>query len=86
MKDVLEDFSPLHALNKALPPILILTGAADSTTPVKGMRAFCDKARQLGGLCDLIEYEGQAHGFFNYNDGTNPYYRKTLDELIRFIG
>ncbi|MGC9452114.1 MAG: alpha/beta hydrolase [Oceanipulchritudo sp.] len=85
VRDVLEDFSPLHAMKKPLPPILILTGAADTTTPVAGMRAFRDKAVQFGGACELIEYEGQGHGFFNYNDGNNPCYRQTLDEMIRFL-
>ena len=85
VKDVLEEFSPLHALKEVLPPVLILTGAADTTTPVGGMRAFRDKAVSLGGQCELIEYEGQGHGFFNFMDGENPYYRQTLDEMIRFL-
>lgn len=85
VKDVWKDFSPLHALEKPLPPILILSGVEDETTPIQGMRAFRDKAVALGGQCEIKEYEGQAHGFFNHRDGKNPYYSLTLKEVFQFL-
>ncbi len=30
-------------------------------------------------------YEGQRHGFFNYQDGGNPYYYKTVGDMLIFL-
>ena len=38
-----------------------------------------------GNQCQLVGYEGQAHGFFNYGRGGGKYYDETLAELDKFL-
>lgn len=35
--------------------------------------------------CELKTYPGQPHGFFNYRNGKNPYYDRTVAEMTRFL-
>ena len=42
-----------------------------------------------GNRCELKLYQDQKHGFFNYRDGTNDYYYKTVydaDAFLKSIG
>jgi hypothetical protein len=40
---------------------------------------------EAGPRCDLHWYEGQAHGFFSYGDGTCEHYYTTTAEADRFL-
>lgn len=59
-----ERLSPLHASLSSVPPTAIFHGTADRITPIAGARAFRDKARQLGRVCELHEFPDRGHGFF----------------------
>ena len=42
-----------------------------------------------GNHCQLVGYEGQAHGFFNYGRGDGEHYKKTvraMDEFLASLG
>ena len=41
--------------------------------------------KKAGNRCELVGYEGQAHGFFNYGRGGNEYYEKTVAALDDFL-
>lgn len=66
--EVCHGLSPLHALDASslLPPTLMLHGTADTTTPIEGARRFRDRGAALGARCDLREYPGRKHAFFNH--------------------
>ena len=38
----------------------------------------------VGGDCEVIEYPGQKHGFFNYRGPGSPYYRKTVGDMLYY--
>ena len=48
-----------------LPPTIIFHGVADVVVPIQIARAFCNRAEAAGRSCELHEYPGQNHGFFN---------------------
>ncbi|GIW94970.1 MAG: lipase [Pirellulaceae bacterium] len=82
-----EQVSPFHNIQRwdRLPPTLILHGRADTTVPYRTVELFCEAMRKAGADCELIGYEGQPHGFFNYGRGDNRYYRETLEAVDRFL-
>jgi acetyl esterase len=72
-----------------LPPTVIFHGAADKLVPIATIRAFCTRATAAGRRCELHEYEGQGHGFFNSRN-VGPalgasYYEDTLSKSFRFL-
>jgi acetyl esterase/lipase len=56
-----KDISPAENIKKKLPPILIIEGAADTETPLLAVQRFCERARQMGGTCELHVYPGLGH-------------------------
>lgn len=77
--------SPLHHVAPGNPPAVVLHGDADKVVPVETARAFADAMTTAGNRCDLIVYEGAGHGFFNYREEDNPYFKETLRETDRFL-
>lgn len=47
------------------PPMQLFHGDADRIVPIASVRTFCGKVVAQGGRCDLREYVGEGHGFFN---------------------
>lgn len=82
--DQAEKLSPYHQLTKSLPPTLILHGKADTTVPYKTVELFTAKAKELGCDCVLVGYDGQQHGFFNYQRSQDNY-QATRDEMLKFL-
>jgi acetyl esterase len=56
-----KDISPAENIVKRLPPILLMEGAADSETPLTGVKRFCERAKEVGGTCELHLYPGLGH-------------------------
>lgn len=82
-QDEVAKISP-SAMNVAVfPPMLILHGESDRIVPVDTVRTFCSKVSAAAGSCELHEYAGQGHGFFNRHtkdaQGLAPY----DDTLVR---
>ncbi|MEP6669080.1 MAG: alpha/beta hydrolase [Chthoniobacter sp.] len=75
-----EAISPIHHVSEHLPPTLILHGRADTTVPFASAEAFAAEMKKKGNRCDLVGYEGQAHGFFN-----STRYDETLAEADKFL-
>lgn len=79
------ELSPVHHVKPGTPPTLILHGKADTTVPYFTAEAFARAMKAAGNRCDLIGYEGQTHGFFNYGRGDGRYYRETLAAADAFL-
>ncbi|MBM4154783.1 MAG: alpha/beta hydrolase [Lentisphaerae bacterium] len=75
--------SPAHHVGKGAPPCIMFFGTKDALLP--GAEAFRKRAREAGGRCEIVTYEGQAHGFFNHGRGGDEYFKKTLAEADRFL-
>jgi len=80
-----QEGSPIHHLRTGLPPTLILHGKADTTVPYADVERFCAEANALGNQCQLVGYDGAAHGFFNPSNADGKWYRETLLEADRFL-
>ena len=82
-----QEISPIHQLTKDAAPSIIFHGRADTTVPYLTVEAYAKEAMRLGNQCELVGYEGEPHGFFNYGRGGNPgpAYLKTLSRLHEFL-
>jgi acetyl esterase/lipase len=57
----------IRAIRPGLPPMLIMHGTADRVVPFAGTYEFARKSTKKKNFCRLMEFEGQGHGFFNFN-------------------
>jgi acetyl esterase/lipase len=77
------DFSPLHNISSQTPPAIILLGTEDHLIPVATARKFQEEMHGKGNRCDLFLFNGQKHGFFNYQ--YPEYYNKTIQKADSFV-
>ncbi len=80
-----QTLSPLHNLNNQLPSLLAFFGSNDRHIPLVTIQRFKDQLQQLNISHNIFIYNNQPHGFFNYNDGRNPFYHETLKETLSFL-
>jgi acetyl esterase/lipase len=81
--------SPYHHIRKGAPPAIIFHGKADTTVPYATVELFAKKMTEQGNRCELVGFEGQSHGFFNFGRGGGQGYRETLrktDEFLASLG
>ena len=78
-------FSPFHQDKKGMADVLIMVGTEDNLIPVKTMEDFRSDVENSGGNCMLVLYKGQGHGFFNKGRENGKYFRKTRDEMEKFL-
>lgn len=74
----------IRAIDKGLPPTLILHGTADRVVPFGGSYEFARKSAKKKNFCRLIDYDGQGHGFFNFNLSFDMY-EATLMAVDEFL-
>jgi acetyl esterase len=77
------NFSPLHNIKKGAPPTIVFQGTKDNLIPVETALNFKQTMQKVGTRCDLILFEGEGHGFFNYQNLNN--YKKTIVETDQFL-
>ncbi|MBC2603175.1 alpha/beta hydrolase [Puniceicoccus vermicola] len=83
VKEYWEEFSPLHNIRESTPPTIVLLGTKDNLVPVETAEAYKDQMEIKGNRCDLYLFEGQPHGFFNYNNPEN--FAGTVDKMDQFL-
>ena len=81
----LEALSPYHHIRENRPPTLIIHGKADKTVPFMTAELFTKEMKKHGNRCELVGYENQGHGFFNYGKGDNSMFRATVTEMDAFL-
>lgn len=80
-----KEASPLALLpSKNLPPCLILHGRQDRVAPFEQAAKFAKAYGRKGNRCELVDYEGAGHTFFNYNTN-EQLYELSLQALDRFL-
>ncbi|MFJ3694542.1 alpha/beta hydrolase fold domain-containing protein [Streptomyces sp. NPDC090052] len=77
--------SPLHHLGRNAPPMLLMHGTGDTTVAFEDSLRFTNAARSFGNDATLISYDGQQHGFYNYQDTYNRYYYETMRQVDGFL-
>jgi acetyl esterase/lipase len=80
-------FSPMHNISKGAPPTIFFLGTEDDLIPVETARYYQTVMEQVGSRCEVVLYEGEGHGFFNYGSRYN-YWQTVLkaDEFLRSLG
>ncbi len=78
-------FSPAHNVTPDDPPAIVFLGTEDKLIPVETAKEFGRAMKQAGVRCEVLLYEGQGHGFFNYGRSGGEYYRKTLEAADKFL-
>ena len=79
-----EEFSPMHNISETTPPTVVFLGTADALIPVATAEEYKRRMEENGRRCDLHLYEGETHGFFNY-DPTDDSYTQTVIEMDLFL-
>lgn len=80
-----KELSPCHHVKAGVPPTIIFHGEGDVTVPFKTARQFASAMKKVGNRCELVGYEGQPHGFFNYGRSENKYFNATVRSLDQFL-
>ncbi len=82
------ELSPAHHVVAGTPPTIIFHGRNDSTVPYATAEAFQRAMQAKGNRCDLVGYEGQGHGFFNFGNEKGRYEETVaaMDEFLVSIG
>ena len=79
------EVSPLQHMRKGLPPTLIFHGTADEIVPIETVRRFTQSMLDMGNSCQLVEFEGKPHAFFNYGLDNNEPYHQTISAADQFL-
>ncbi len=85
VKDRVAEFSPMHNIDKNIPPNIVFLGTQDNLIPVATAERFQSKCKAAGVESELHTYEGQGHGFFNVERDSGKWFEKTLVESDRFL-
>lgn len=72
----------LHAITVGQPPLLLLNGEADETTPLETAKTFAAQYEASGNVATLQTWPEVGHAFFN----SEPYRSQTLHALRDFLG
>ena len=80
-----ESISPYHHVKSGFPPAIIFHGKADTTVLYRTAELFTEKVKSVGSRCELVGYEGEIHGFFNYGRGDGSAYTDTVRRMDEFF-
>lgn len=82
-----EKISPAGFVKEGVkvPAVIVFHGTSDDAVPIGSVRRFRDAVVKFGGRCELEEYEGRPHGFFNFGRGGGKDYRDTVAKTDAFL-
>ena len=80
-----QQLSPYHNIGTNIPPTIIFHGTNDKTVPFDTAELFTEQAKKKGNTVELVSYEGQGHGFFNYKPTRTGPFSDTLKKTDAFL-
>jgi len=80
-----QQLSPAHHVVPGAPPCLIFHGTGDTTVPFENAARFEQLMAEAGNTCELVAFEGQSHGFFNFDRDGGICYEQTLQATDAFL-
>jgi len=85
VKEYWKDISPMHNIRTGMPPAIVFLGTKDKLIPVSTAEAFKEKMESVGSRSELMLFEGEPHGFFNFGKGDGSSYVKSVTAMDRFL-
>jgi acetyl esterase len=85
VKDRYQEISPAHNIRKGTPPAIVFLGTEDKLIPVSVAQDYKSDMEKIGSRSELILFEGQGHGFFNFKKGGPSVYAKTVHAMDKFL-
>ncbi len=79
------EISPIDNIRPGMPPAIVFLGTADSLIPVSTANQFQSKMQSADARSELILFDGQPHGFFNFGRSQNKYYTDSVAHMDRFL-
>ncbi len=76
--------SPSRLVRRKLPPMMFFHGTSDRVTPFSEIATFCRRMRWRGNRCQLIDFNGAEHSFFNFNV-SHSNFELTINTADRFL-
>ena len=76
--------SPSKLIRKGLCSMLLVHGKADTIVPHQNIVKFAKAMNRKKNKCELIEYEGMNHSFFNFNVSPK-HFELTLNAMDAFL-
>jgi acetyl esterase len=76
--------SPSNLIRRKLPPMLVMHGKADRVTPFEEAASFCRRMKWRGNRCQLVDFNGAEHSFFNFNV-SHAHFEMTIAAADRFL-
>jgi len=77
-------FSPTKLVRKGLCPMLLIHGKADTIVPHQHIVKFAKAMSRKKNKCELIEYAGMNHSFFNFNV-SSKHFELSLNAMDAFL-
>jgi acetyl esterase/lipase len=78
------DACPEWCVDERFPPTLVLHGTSDTIVPIEHSRRFAERMYEVDTRCELVEFEGMPHAFFNF-PAPRGRYDETLAAMDRFL-
>ena len=75
--------SPAHYVQTGTPPSIVFFGTDDDL--LLGAKFMEKQMHKVGCRFELVTYEGEKHGFFNFGRGDNSKFRDTLARTDQFL-
>lgn len=76
--------SPTNLIRRKLPPMLFFHGKSDRITPFEEVERFRRRMRWRGNHCEVVDFEGAGHSFFNFNV-SHKNFELTIGAADRFL-
>lgn len=80
-----ESLSPVLHITAGAPPAIQFHGTKDETILIARARQFERLMKQAGNQFELVEYEGEKHGFFNFNTADPSLFIDTMKRTDDFL-
>ena len=74
---------PLTYATAAQAPCIMFFGTEDGL--LQGAEQFREQSEKAGNSCEIVSYEGERHGFFNYGRADGKYYELTVAAMDAFL-
>jgi len=84
-KNLPNELSPLRNVRNGIAPAISFNGKADTSTPILIAYDYQRSMVDLGSYCEVVAYEGQKHGFFDYRLNDVAYFHKTVGDMLLFL-